>query len=110
MRKLIYVFLNLPVGGKPYIDTIYKSNAYLDSIYERVKGEYIKKRDLERLGIIFPAGPRYIMLPYEINESFFTQHIEPCGPDIFDIRTAQFIEETAQFIEEVKNSNQPKYN
>ena len=67
--RRVYVFINTPVGRGPYVDKIYKSTPYLDTIYERVKGELMSKRDLERCGIFFPAGPRYQMLPYELPES-----------------------------------------
>ncbi len=87
--RRLYVFLNMPVGAKPYVDKIYKSNPYLDSIFERVKGNFILKRDLERLGIIFPAGPRYLMLPAE-------EFPAPTGPDIFDIATERYIKEVTQ--------------
>ena len=54
-------------------------------------GEYMSKRDLERCGILFPAGPRYLMLPYDVPEWFGKW--SPSGPDLFDIAHERYMKE-----------------
>ena len=80
-RRLVYVIMNFPVGGRPYVDAIFKANEYLTKLYEETqeKGTYISKRDLERLYIHFPAGPRYKIFAYEMSEDFMTRKDEPTG-------------------------------
>ncbi len=91
MSTKIFVFLNFPVGGKPYVDKIYKSTPFLENIFSLNKENYLKKRDLERLGIVFPAGPRYLMLPHELPRDF--ENYSPSGPDIIDIVSDRYIKE-----------------
>ena len=91
----------MPVGFSPYVDKIYKSNQYLETMFDRVKGDTLAKRDLERLGIMFPAGPRYRMLPYELPEHFDTY--SPSGPDIIDIVHERYMKEQKRLREEKEN-------
>jgi hypothetical protein len=91
--KRIFVFINMPVGGKAYVDKIYKSTPYLEQMFlEKYEdGSNMSKRDLERCGIMFPAGPRYQMLPYELRENF--DKWSPSGPDLFDIVHERYMAE-----------------
>ena len=91
MSKRIFVFINFPTGLKPYVDKVYKSTPYLETIFNRNEGSYVTKRDLERCGIMFPAGPRYLMLPHELPEHF--EHYSPSGPDLFDIAHEEYMKE-----------------
>lgn len=80
-RRLVYVIMNFPVGGRPYVDAIFKANQFLTKLYAETqeKDAYLSKRDLERLGIRFPAGPRYKLFAYELPEDFMTRKDEPTG-------------------------------
>ena len=85
--------MNFPVGGKAYIHKIYKANPFLERIYTtaEAEGSYIGKRDLERMRIHFPAGPRYKMFHYNLPVDFFECRTEPSGPDIIDACHAAYI-------------------
>ena len=85
-RRLVYVIMNFPVGGRPYVDKIVKANPYLTMMFGKTVAEnsFMSKHDLERLGIFFPAGPRYKMFPYEMPEDFMTRENEPTGPSYTD--------------------------
>lgn len=92
MRR-IYVLIDHSrfVPYEPYVAKILKANPFLDQIYERSKGGQVSKRDLERMGIFFAAGPRYKMLEYEIEEDFFSHQRESSGPDVVDIAHERFM-------------------
>lgn len=100
MSKRIFVFINFPTGSPPYIHTIYKSTPYLEEMYHRVKGDTLSKRDLERCGIMFPAGPKYRMLPYELRDNF--DKWSPSGPDIIDIAHERYMKEQKEKWEKEK--------
>jgi hypothetical protein len=102
MSKRIFVFLNCPTGSKPYIHTIYKTTPYLEQMFSQSyeDSKYMRKRDLERCGIMFPAGPRFLMLPYELPEHF--DNWSPSGPDIFDIAHERYMKEQKEKQPELK--------
>ncbi len=99
-KRLVYIFINHPTGSIPYVYTIYKSTPYLEKMFlENYKdGSYMSKRDLERCGIIFPAGPRYKMLPYELHDNF--DRWSPSGPDLFDVVHERYMAEQKKNREE----------
>ena len=80
-RRLVYVIMNFPVGGLPYVDAIFKANQFLTKLYAETQEEnaYLSKRDLERLGIHFPPGPRYKIFGYYLPDDFMTRKDEPTG-------------------------------
>lgn len=91
--KRIFVFINHPTGSPPYIHTIYSTTPYLEQMFSRnnEKDGYMSKRDLERCGILFPAGPRYKMLPYDLPLGF--EKWSPSGPDLFDVAHERYMKE-----------------
>lgn len=91
--RLVYVLINSPVGSKPYVDKIFKANPFITAMYTANKGECLSKRDLERLRVRFPCGPRYQLLPYELPLDFFSRNNEPAGPDIIDRAHQEYIEQ-----------------
>ncbi len=90
-RKLVYVLVNTPVGLPQYVVNIFMANPYITKMFEENKGDTLRKRDIERLGEFPPCGARFRLLPYELRENFFTERTEPCGPDLFDIITARYL-------------------
>jgi hypothetical protein len=93
-KRLIYVLINSPAGGRIYVDTIFKANPYITKMYEENIDTYLSKRNLERLNIFpFPSGPRFKLLPYDIDTHFFTTDFEPSGPDVFDLAKERYLRE-----------------
>jgi hypothetical protein len=91
-KRLVYVLINSPVGARMYVEKIFKANPFLTKMYNENKGETLSKRDLERLHVHFSSGPRYTLLPFELNTNFFTSNSEPNGPDIIDRMHAEYIQ------------------
>ncbi len=91
-KRLVYVLVNSPVGTRMYVEKIFKANSFITGMYNENKGETLSKRDLERLYVHFPAGPRYTLLPYELNTNFFTSNSEPNGPDIIDVVHTEYVQ------------------
>jgi hypothetical protein len=84
-KRLVYVLVNSPVGGRRYVDAIYKANPFIEQMAMTTGDNFLSKRNLERLGAVpFPSGPRFQLLPFELQEDFFTSENEPSGPDISD--------------------------
>ena len=104
-KRSIFIFMNFPTGSNPYVDAVYKATPYLESMYASSKGQFLSKRDLERAGIWFPAGPRYKMFHYELPESFDT--FSPSGPDIIDIAHERFLQH-AKETKEAKEKSELK--
>ena len=94
-RRLVYVIMNFPVGGHPYVEEIMKANPYLTSLYRSIAEDnsYLRKHDLERLGILFPAGPRYKMFAYHMPTDFMTTENEPTGRRYTDYMRERYLEE-----------------
>jgi hypothetical protein len=92
-RRLVYVLLNTPVGGRPYVEKIYKATPYLTEMYNANVNEYLSKRDLERIKVFpLPCGPRFKLFPYDMPTDFMTRWTEPTGPDIIDRMRDEYIQ------------------
>jgi hypothetical protein len=89
-KRLVYVLVNSPVGGRLYVEAIYKANPFIEQMAMTTGNNFLSKRNLERLGAVpFPSGPRFQLLPFALREDFFTSESGPSGPDIIDVAHAE---------------------
>jgi hypothetical protein len=90
--RRVFVLVNSPVGSEMYVETILKANPYNTKMFESNKGCYISKRNLERLGVYpIPCGARFKLLPFDMQDDFFTTDRERDGPDVIDICHEQYM-------------------
>lgn len=93
-HRLVYVIMNFPVGGRPYVETIFKANQFLTKLFTEIQneGSYLSKPNLERLDINFPCDPRYKMFAYNMPMDFMKYTPEPTGYSYTDYMREKYLE------------------